>query len=122
MNEHIPFHVTTEEQPGDILVIRVSGALDAATHRSVAAEAETAFARRPVAVVLDLSRVDFMGSAGIAVLINAHHRASRLGIAFAVVANTRSVLRPLRTSQVDGALGLHPSLDEAVAAVRLVST
>ncbi|GGP75321.1 STAS domain-containing protein [Saccharothrix coeruleofusca] len=122
MNERIPLRATTDELPGPILAIRVSGVLDAETHRAASAEVESAFARKPVAVVLDLTAVDFMGSSGIAVLINAHHRANRLGIAFAVVANTRSVLRPLRVSQVDGTLALHPTVDEAIAAVRLVST
>ncbi len=49
-------------------------------------------------------------------------RAARLGIPFAVVANRRAVLRPLQVSQVDSALPLHPTVADAVAAVRLLST
>jgi anti-sigma B factor antagonist len=115
-------HLTTTELDRGILLVSVSGALDAATHRPVVSELDAVFEARPPGVVLDLSEVEFMGSVGIAMLVNCHHRAGRLRIPFAVVANTRAVLRPLRISQVEAALPLHASVDEAVAAVRLVST
>ncbi|XVS60844.1 STAS domain-containing protein [Actinosynnema sp. CA-299493] len=115
-------HLTTTELDRGILLVSVSGALDAATHQPVVAELDAVFEAGPPGVVLDLGEVEFMGSVGIAMLVNCHHRANRLRVPFAVVANTRAVLRPLRISQVDGALPLHASVDEAVAAVRLVST
>ncbi|MFT7836791.1 STAS domain-containing protein [Saccharothrix sp. BKS2] len=121
MNEHAPGTHTTEID-GGIPLIRVVGALDAVSHRAVAAELDAVVERRPAAVLLDLREVDFMGSAGIAVLINAHHHASRLHVPFAVIADNRCVLRPLRMSQVDAALPLHATLEHAVAAVRLVTT
>jgi anti-anti-sigma factor len=102
--------------------VSVSGALDAATHQPVVAELDAVFEAGPPGVVLDLGELDFMGSVGIAMLVNCHHRANRLHVPFAIVANTRAVLRPLRISQVDAALPLHESVDAAVAAVRLVST
>lgn len=121
MTEHAP-PTTTTELPGGVPLLSVVGALDAATHRQVAAALDALLDRRPVAVLLDLRAVDFLGSAGIAVLINARHRASRLGVPFAVVADNRRVLRPLQVCQVDGTLPLHPTVDDAVAAVRLVTT
>ncbi|MFJ6673900.1 STAS domain-containing protein [Actinosynnema sp. NPDC091369] len=118
-----PAHrLTTTELDRGILLVAVSGALDAATHRPVVSELDVVFEARPPGVVLDLGAVDFMGSVGIAMLVNSHHRANRLRIPFAVVANSRAVLRPLQISQVDSALPLHASVDEAVAALRLVST
>ncbi|ONI84600.1 hypothetical protein ALI22I_29055 [Saccharothrix sp. ALI-22-I] len=122
MTEHTTGRVTTTELDDGLLLVHVSGSLDAASHRPVAAELNALFERRPPSMVLDLREVDFMGSAGIALLINAKHRAGRLGTPFAVVADSRSVLRPLQISQVDGALPVHPTVDAAVAAVRLVST
>lgn len=122
MDEHFIHHTTTTALDGDIVLVSVSGAIDAASQPPVATELDGVFESRPAGVVLDLGGVDFMGSVGIAMLVNAHHRASRLGVPFAVVANSRAVLRPLRMSQVDGTLALHDSVDAAVAAVRLVST
>ncbi|MEU4746062.1 STAS domain-containing protein [Actinosynnema sp. NPDC023658] len=121
MTEHLAQLTTTDLDRG-IVLVGVSGTLDAATHRPVVDGLDTAFESRPPGLVLDLSAVDFMGSVGIAMLVNAHHRAKRLRIPFAVVANSRAVLRPLQMSQVDSALPLHPTVDEAVAALRLVST
>lgn len=118
-----PAHrLTTTELDRGVLLVAVSGALDAATHRPVVSELDVVFEASPPGVVLDLSAVEFMGSVGIAMLVNSHHRANRLRVPFAVVANSRAVLRPLRISQVDAALPLHESVDQAVAALRLVST
>lgn len=122
MTEPTTGPATSTELAGGIALVRVSGSLDSGPDQAVAAELDAVFEKRPGSVVLDLSPVDFMGSAGIALLINTRHRAARLGVAFAIVADNRSVLRPLQLSQIDGTLPLHPTLDEAVAAVRLAST
>jgi anti-anti-sigma factor len=122
MDEHPIHRTTTTELDGGILLISVSGAIDAASRPPVAAELDAAFDGRPGGVVLDLREVDFMGSTGIAMLVNAHHRADRLRIPFGVVADNRPVLRPLQMSGVDAALPLHRTVDEAVTAIRLVST
>ncbi|MFI9811472.1 STAS domain-containing protein [Saccharothrix variisporea] len=121
MTEHTGLAVGTEVH-GGIPLVRVSGPLDAGTRDLVAVELDAVFETGPESVVLDLCAVDFLGSAGIALLINARHRAARLGIPFAVVADRHAVLRPLRVSQVDSALPLHPTVADALASVRLSST
>ncbi len=122
MTERTTRPLTRIDVDGGIPLVRVSGSLDAAAQRPVAAELAAVFDTRPDAIVLDLRDVEFLGSAGIALLINARHRAARSGIPFAVVADDHRVLRPLRVSQVDTALPLHPTVPAAVAAVRLAST
>ncbi|MBY8851635.1 STAS domain-containing protein [Saccharothrix longispora] len=121
MNEQTPRRVAVTELRRGTPLLAVSGDLDAETCRPVASEVDAVLDARPTAVVLDLRAVGFLGSAGIALLVNAHHRAGRLGVPFAVVADTRCVLRPLRMSQVDAALPLYATVDEAAAALRLVS-
>ncbi|WP_051765645.1 STAS domain-containing protein [Saccharothrix syringae] len=120
MHEHTNPRLTTVGLDRGISLVGMSGALDAASHRQVAAELDAVFDMRPAGMLLDLRDVDFLGSAGIALLLNAHHRAGRAGIPFAVVADGRPVLHPLRMSQVDGALPLYPTVDGALAALRLV--
>ncbi|MFD1145572.1 STAS domain-containing protein [Saccharothrix hoggarensis] len=116
-------HISTRvDVDGGIALVRVSGSLDSAAQRPVAAVVDDVFDTGPGAIVLDLSEVDFLGSAGIALLVNTRHRAARLDVPFAVVADGHRVLRPLRMSQVDTALPLHPAVRAAVAAVRLAST
>ncbi|XVS62203.1 STAS domain-containing protein [Actinosynnema sp. CA-299493] len=116
-------HLSTRTDVDEgISSVRVSGSLDVASQRPLADALDAVFDTSPGAIVLDLRAVDFLGSSGIALLINARHRAARLGIPFAVVADNQRVLRPLRMSQVDTALPLHPTVRAAVVAVRLAST
>ncbi|WP_447002218.1 STAS domain-containing protein [Saccharothrix isguenensis] len=122
MTERTTHTSTRVDVDGGIALVRVSGSLDAAAQRPVTAALDDVFDTGPGAIVLDLSEVDFLGSAGIALLVNTRHRAARQGIPFAVVADNHRVLRPLRMSQVDTALPLHPTVRAAVAAVRLAST
>lgn len=49
----------------------------------------------PRLLVLDLRRVDFLGSSGLAVLIELRTEAQRRGIGLRLVATSRAVLRPL---------------------------
>ncbi|MEU4445234.1 STAS domain-containing protein [Actinosynnema sp. NPDC050801] len=116
-------HLSTRiDVDGGISSVRVSGSLDVASQRPFAAALDAVFDTDPDAIVLDLGEVDFLGSSGVASLINARHRAARLGIPFAVVADNHGVLRSLRMSQVDTALPLHPTVRAAVTAVRPAST
>ncbi|WP_053733804.1 STAS domain-containing protein [Nocardia sp. NRRL S-836] len=112
-------HTTTTRH--GILVVRVAGTLDTALNQHVASELDALLDSRPVAVVVDLRAVDFMGSASIAMLLNAQHHAGRLGVPFAIVADNHSVVRPLQTSQVYGVLAMSSTVDEAITAVRLAS-
>jgi anti-sigma B factor antagonist len=61
-------------------------------------------ASRTVPVVVDLSGVGFLGSAGINAMINCHHRCTADGSMFIVAAPRRSVARVLRITAVDTVL------------------
>lgn len=99
-----------------------TGPVDVASQRHISTEVGALLDRRPVALVLDLRRVSFLASIGIAILVNTQHAARRLGVAFAVVADNRAVLRPLIAAQVDHVLAVHPTVEQALAAVRLAAT
>jgi anti-anti-sigma factor len=106
---------------GGVRVVRVVGELPP-SQRQTMDELGGLLDGGSTAVLLDLRQVTFMGSAGIALLVNAHHSATRRGVAFAIVADNRTVLRPLKTSQVDSVLPLHTTVDAAAAAIRLAET
>ena len=117
-----PAHAHTATTHNGIPVLRVIGALDTASNQQIATQFGALLDTRPIAVVMDLRDVGFLGSAGIAMLINAQHHAGRLQVPFAVVADNHSVLRPLQASQVYNMLAMCSTLEEAVTAVRLAST
>jgi anti-sigma B factor antagonist len=69
-------------------------------------------------LVLDLSRVDFLAAAGLTVLADADRRVLRDNLAWALVANTRPVLRPLEVLGLRDTLPTYDTVPDAVAAVR----
>ncbi|WP_367138146.1 STAS domain-containing protein [Saccharothrix sp. HUAS TT1] len=97
-------------------VTRISGEVDLVGVALVRAELAGRLALRPPALVVDLTAVTILGSLGIAALLDAHHRAAATGVGFAVVASHRSVLRPLRLTEVDRLLTVAPTLEHALAA------
>lgn len=68
-------------------------------------------------IVVDLSRVEFIGSNALAVLVDVHERASAEGRTLAVVAATRVVRRPLQVIGLDTTLSVYDDLDHALEAV-----
>jgi anti-sigma B factor antagonist len=102
----------------DVALLAVRGELDTLT----APELDTALrelldgldgpALRPV---VDLSRVTFLASSGLAVLIQAAHRADAESRVLHLVVSSRAVLRPLEVTGSDQLFTLHPDLDTAVA-------
>jgi anti-anti-sigma factor len=66
-------------------------------------------------VVLDLTAVSFIGSAGLGVLVDAHERATQRGIALKVVIGgpASPVARALQAAGIDEHLDVHPSVASA---------
>ncbi|HVW44549.1 MAG TPA: STAS domain-containing protein [Amycolatopsis sp.] len=99
------------------LVVRVSGAVDAASARrmregiAAARDAgETAAGR----VVIDLSEVSFLDSAGLAMLVETASRCHQAGQAFVLVAQGSAVLRPLQLTGLDKILTITGSVTSAL--------
>lgn len=69
-------------------------------------------------LVLDLSGVDFLAAAGLTVLADTDRRVLRDNLAWALVANTRPVLRPLEVLGLRDTLPTYDTVPDAVAAVR----
>lgn len=107
------------ERRGDVIVVSMSGDVDAATAPVVREQLAAAFAEAAadgkVPVVADLTAVDFFASAGMALLVEYHQLGVRQGTPLRVVAPARSPLRALRAATLDRLLRLYPSLPEAIA-------
>lgn len=97
-----------------VVVVAVSGELDADTAPQVSDTVAAAFDADAAALVLDLSDVVFFGSAGLAMLLELRLRADGSGRPFAVVATRRAVLKPLAITSVAAVLNLFGSTDEAL--------
>jgi anti-sigma B factor antagonist len=86
-------------------ILRVVGELDIATAPSLRTTVDEVLSTRPGRVVLDLSHVRFLSSAGLAALLDAVQRGERLGVVVSVSAASRAVRRILELTGVAELLG-----------------
>jgi anti-sigma B factor antagonist len=94
------------------VVVQASGELDVLTAPRLSAQLDQAEAIvvPPAPVVLDLTGITFLGSAGLAVLIAHHERCAALGSSLRIMASSRAVTRPLTATALDRVLNLVPEL------------
>jgi anti-sigma B factor antagonist len=103
-----------------IAVLKVGGDVDLATVAALQAAIDEALAPKPTGLVIDLSDVGFLASAGLQALVATHHNVSD-SAQFAVVANSASTSRPIQLTGLDQIFELYATLDEALAAVKTAS-
>ncbi|BBY47261.1 anti-sigma factor antagonist [Mycolicibacterium arabiense] len=101
---------------GDVAVLGVSGELDMLTAPELARVIEAVARKKPAALVVDLSAVDFLASAGMSTLITAHEDIAPQA-RFAVVADGPATSRPLRLVGIDQIFAVYRTLDDALAGV-----
>ncbi|MEQ3553048.1 STAS domain-containing protein [Pseudonocardia nematodicida] len=87
--------------PSGPVLVHADGEVDTVTAPFLSGQLHEWVAAAP-RVVLDLSRVTFLGSAGLAVLLDSHLWATRAGVAFQVVCGEARQVR--RVLQVTGTL------------------
>jgi anti-sigma B factor antagonist len=97
------------------VVVEVSGEIDIGTASAVREATDEALRGRPRRLVVDLSGVSFLGSAGVAVLAAADHRQRGQGGDLRVVAATRATRRVLELTGLDEQLSVHATLADALA-------
>jgi anti-sigma B factor antagonist len=103
-------------------VVEISGEIDMATRDTMADPLFAQLDNAPPALVLDLTKIEFMGSTGLAVLIEAHNRARQGGTRLGIVVPGRSPVR--RTLEYSGLLELLPiyrAIPEALRGVAVHS-
>jgi anti-sigma B factor antagonist len=98
-------------------IVHIAGEIDLATCDWIAEDVFEALATHPPGVVIDLSDVQFIGSAGLALLIEANQRAEQMRADLRLVASHQPVLRPLQVAGLTDLFRLHPSISAAVTAV-----
>jgi anti-sigma B factor antagonist len=99
-----------------IAVLKVGGDIDLATVPALEAAIDEALIPRPTGLVIDLSEVGFLASAGLQALVATHNNVSQ-SAQFAVVANSAATSRPIQLTGLDQIFELYPTLDEALTAV-----
>jgi anti-sigma B factor antagonist len=108
--------VISEEWFGRTVVLGASGVIDMLTSPQLEVSITTSLEKNPTAIIVDLTDVDFLASAGMGVLVAARDQASP-EIGFGVVASGPATSRPLKLVGLAEIVGLYATLDEARAAL-----
>jgi anti-anti-sigma factor len=108
---------TSVSREDGIAVLAVSGEVDLSTVGALEAAIADALTGQPGALVVDLTGVDFLASAGLQTLVATHERVSKDAL-FAVVADGPATSRPIQLTGLDQILSLYPTMAEAIAAVK----
>ncbi|HEX2132583.1 MAG TPA: anti-sigma factor antagonist [Actinophytocola sp.] len=120
----LDFDIAVERQPDQPVIAHVTGSIDLLTApalRVCVTDCMDRTGAEDTGMVLDLSRVDFMAAAGVTVLADTEDRAGRKNLAWALVANTRPVIRPLDLLGLREQLPTYESVPHAVDAVSAVA-
>lgn len=109
-------HVSVDRQFADAVVIKIDGELDVTVTpvlSTVLADLHDGDSHR---IVLDLTDVDIIDSAVLAVLVESRERCRLQGGSLAMTTEQPSVLRAVRLCRLEGLLNLRPTLSQAIAA------
>ncbi len=97
----------------DTAVLTVRGEIDTLTAPAFTAATEELLTASGEVLVMDLTEVRFLASSGLAVLINAAHRAEDRGIRLRLVITSRAVRRPLEITGTAALFDLHSDAESA---------
>jgi anti-sigma B factor antagonist len=101
--------LSTSNDGDGTVTVTVVGEVDTFTAPVLRASLDTQLEQQPKALVIDLCGVQFLGSAGLAVLVETQKSARSRDVALRLVANTRAVTRPL---EVTGLIDLFTIADK----------
>lgn len=104
----------TENWVGRVAVVAATGDLDMLTAPQLRDAVQAALGKDPAGLVVDLTSVEFLGSAGMQVLMETHNQTDGTDIRFAVVADGSATSRPLKITGIADLIDLFSSLDEAL--------
>lgn len=111
--KHAPLDCQVEQQEHAV-VVSVTGIIDLATQAAFADAVRDALHRETSSVVIDLARVTFLASPGLAVLVEAQEDAMRLHKDLHVAIGNETVKRSIEITGLGQILSLAPDLRTAL--------
>ena len=108
--------IITDSWHDSVVVIRCVGDLDMLTVPALERQIDTALAKRPTAMIVDFTSLDFLASVGMGLLVASHDRCGA-ATQFMVVADGPATSRPMRMIGLADLMDLYPTLEQAFANV-----
>jgi anti-sigma B factor antagonist len=106
--------IAVEPRQGGVAVARVTGRLDFAAAPNARDQFANAVAGGQNKLVVDLSKVEFVDSAGLGTLIGGMRRARQAGGDLRIANPTDQVTMLLSLTSLDQVLKIHPTIEEAI--------
>jgi anti-sigma B factor antagonist len=103
-----------ESSVDGLAVVSVSGSVDMLTAPGLAEAIDAALTKKPKGLIVDLSKVEFLGSAGISVLMKTRDNLGE-STPFCVVADGPATYRPLTLLGINELMCLCRRLEDAVS-------
>lgn len=103
------------QQVGSSHLVTVVGEVDMVTTPSLRSYLQEQIERVGSMLVIDLRQVAFLGSSGLAVLVETLEWTRERRIALRLVCNSREVVRPLEATGLTELFEIHSELDTALA-------
>ena len=115
MNEAMPVSksMTKRQRPN---VLPLDGEIDLHVSPEVAEELHSMVAKKPTMLVVDLAKVTYLDSSGLAVLIEAMQNVQTYGGKFALANVQESVQHIFEIARLDQVFRIFPDIDSALAA------
>jgi anti-anti-sigma factor len=101
----------TVESVDDLPVIRAAGELDLSTVPEMRPVVTEVTERQPRAIVFDFSKISYMDSSGLGILVSAKKRLGHYRGEVIVITQQNSVLKALALSRLDQILKVYPSIE-----------
>ena len=112
------FSLEEKEADGRTTVVTVGGEVHVSTAPEFSQLLTDAIGRGRVHLVLDLTKVDFIDSTGLSVLLNALRRVTRRGGQLVLVCSNPTVLRLFEITRLDTTFDIQPTLDDALSRMK----
>jgi anti-anti-sigma factor len=109
--------VVSERSVDDVTIVAASGVVDMLTAPQLEEALRAALDKKPGNLVVDLTEVEFLASAGMGVLVAAHDEAGAV-TRLCVVAEGPATSRPLKLVGIADIVPLFATVDEAVESLR----
>jgi anti-sigma B factor antagonist len=106
-----------ERHDGNAVVLSAEGIVDMAAAPALTDHIRAILRHRPAVLVIDFTGVNFLATAGMSVLMEAHRKCEELKISFRVVAQGPVTVKSMQLLGIDDLLAVYPTVATALHGV-----
>ena len=115
-DKHSPLTLA-ERRDADAVVLSAEGIVDMAAAPTLTDRIRAILRERPAVLVVDLTGVAFLATAGMSVLMEADRKCKELDISFRVVAQGPVTVKSMQILGIDDLLAIYPTVSTALDGV-----